>query len=75
MLSKPINYEIHKDAYYSIKQVAEKLGVSRETIYREMRDGNMKYTTIRSIWKVKGCTLLNYLNERSSDNQELKIKN
>lgn len=64
MLSKPINYEILKDAYYSIIPCSEKLGISRETLEREIQDGKIPYYEFRNVKKIKGCDLIEYIEKR-----------
>jgi excisionase family DNA binding protein len=64
-MSKADEKEV-RDELLSVKQVAKELGVSVETVEREIRDGNLLAHKVRGQWRIRRSALDKYLAERSN---------
>ena len=59
-----------KKGYYSVKQVAEELGISVSTVHREIKKKHMRSYKIGGRRVVKKSDLADYLGETNEERQE-----
>ena len=55
----------NSDKYLSASEVANSLGVCRDTVYRMVRDGSIKGVRVRGQWRIAMSELHNYINDNT----------
>ncbi len=64
LLSKDRDYKINPDQPYNLTQAGVKLGVSPETVRRLIDDGEINGFQVRTCWRIKGKSLINYMKRK-----------
>jgi excisionase family DNA binding protein len=55
--------------YYTVDEVAERWSVSRQTVYRDVRDGHLKSLKIRNVMRIPEKWLLEYEKQMEQKNK------
>ena len=64
----PVSETIEARKYLSLEEVADRLGVNYQLIYKEVRAGNLPAVKLGRLYRVAEADLLGYLEARSTTN-------
>ena len=56
--------QVMEEAYYTLAEVAERLKVSRRTVYRWIQAGDLPAYKLGQEWRIQGADLEKFLEER-----------